>query len=151
VKRSTPLILLAGLGLAACNLPTAPQTSQTSAPEICDSIGGESIFGYVPPCRHSGPPPSPQVALTDTVSPGVVRAGDKFTATASAGFFCGGQVGGISVTYANKQYAQDFGGAFGSLTESLIAVLGDTVVTFQANCPGAVATRSVIIQVLPAQ
>ena len=75
----------------------------------------------------------------------------RFTAAASAGFFCGGQGGGISVTYANKQYAQSFGGAFGSLTESLTAVLGDTVVTFQANCPGAVATRSVTIQVLPAQ
>ena len=148
MKPCTPLILFAGLGLAACNPPTAPQTS---APQICDPIGGESIFGYVPPCGHSGPPPSPQVGLTDTVSPGVVRAGDKFTAAASAGFFCGGQGGGISVTYANKQYAQSFGGAFGSLTESLTAVLGDTVVTFQANCPGAVATRRVTIQVLPAQ
>ena len=148
MKPCTPLILFAGLGLAACNPLTAPQTS---APQICDPIGGESIFGYVPPCGHSGPPPSPQVGLTDTVSPGVVRAGDKFTAAASAGFFCGGQGGGISVTYANKQYAQSFGGAFGSLTESLTAVLGDTVVTFQANCPGAVATRSVTIQVLPAQ
>src|SRR5713226_980695 len=77
VRPCTPLILFAGLGLAACNPPTAPQTS---APQICDPIGGESIFGYVPPCGHSGPPPSPQVGLTDTVSPGVVRAGDKFTA-----------------------------------------------------------------------
>ena len=43
------LILLIGLGLGACNLPTAPQTS---APQtVCDpNGGGESIFGYVPPC-----------------------------------------------------------------------------------------------------
>ena len=146
MKRSTPLILLAGLSLAACNPPTAPQP-QSSTPD-CPFISFDipSNCGSPP-----GPPPSPQVGLTDTVSPGVVRAGDKFTAAASAGFYCGGQGGGISITYANKEYAQYFGGAFGSLTESLTAVLGDTVVTFQANCPGAVATRSVTIQVLPAQ
>lgn len=146
MKRSISLVVLAGWGLVACNPPTAPQTSTTPScrfvsfdiPSTCDSGGG--------------PPPSPQVALIDTVSAKVVRAGDNFAAVARAGFFCGGEGGEISVTYADHQDAQYFGGgSFGSLTDTLTAILGDTVVSFQASCPGAVTTQTVTIQVLPVQ
>ena len=54
------------------------------------------------------------------------------------------------VIYANQGYPQWVGGAFGSVTDTLTAVLGDTLVTFRASCTGASATQSATIEVLPA-
>jgi hypothetical protein len=139
------LLPLAALGLVACDPPTAPQASTA---QECQFIS----FDIPSDCDNHGPPPPPQVVLIVSVSPKTVRAGGQFTAFANVGFFCGGGRGGpISVTYANQTYPQFLGGAFASLTDTLTAVLGDTVVTFQASCTGAAATQSVTIQVLPAQ
>lgn len=144
MKQLTLLLLLAGLGITACTPPTAPPASSA---HDCQFIS----FDIPSDCDNHRPPPPPSVGLSDSVSPKVVRAGSPFVAFAGAGFFCGGQGGWISVTYANQSYPQFSGGAFVSLADTLTAVLGDTVVIFQASCSGASVTQSMNIQVLPAQ
>src|SRR5690348_7634996 len=94
-------MLLLLLGITACDLPTAPHTS--TSPSCDPNGGGESIFGYVPPCDN-GPggqqPPSSPISLTNVaVSPAQVRAGDPFTVSAMAVFSCHGAAGAFSVSY----------------------------------------------------
>src|SRR2546426_12677108 len=91
-------------GLIALSYPS-------TSPSSCDNL--------------PGPPPTPWVALTDSVNPTVVHAGNRFAAFATAGFLCGGQPGAIVVTCASETYAQSFSGSFGALTDTLTAVLGD--------------------------
>ena len=149
VKPCTLPILLAGLGLAACNPPTAPKDGQ----HYCRFIS----FDVPADCGGSqGPPQQPQVAFTAVnVSPAVVHAGDHFTASASA-TFVGCLEAFIYIDYANHRYDGDPASP-SSFTVSLTAVLGDTVVMFETAC-GSLNTQgwslpvsTVTIQVLPAQ
>lgn len=122
MKTLASLTLLAGLAMVACNLPTGPSSVALSNQR-------------------------PQVTLTSVgVSPRVVRAGSEFTASASATFYgCGGPL--YSVGYANHMYP-GAGGA-PTFTLTLTAVMGDTVVTFQAYCGYAsTGVESLTIQVV---
>ena len=141
MKSLVSLIVFAGLALAACNPPTAPKPTQ-----YCTFISFD-----VPPDCSEGPSQNANAQATldsVSVSPTVVRAGDHFTASARATVAHCNSVSQITIDYANDVY----NGNPPSLTVSLTAVFGDTVLTFEAECGLVFApVKTRIIQVLPAQ
>ena len=95
-------------------------------------------------------PPVGHVDLTAArVSPTVLHPGDPFTAYESATFTNCAPLAGLQIEYAGNAIG---GGNADSptLTVSLTAVLGDTVVVFEAECNGVFTPlKEVTIQVLP--
>jgi len=127
---------------SACSPILGPGGSWTPSKPLC--------WECPPPNDTTAwPLPSPHVDLTSvSVRPMQLRAGDQFTASMTVAYSnCGGPVG-FSVTYADRQYPAASGDS--SFALSLAAVLGDTVVTFQASCSYVTTPpRAVTIQVLP--
>ena len=136
MKSLVSLILLAGVGITACEPPTAPKGTQN-----CRFIS----FDVPPDC--SGRLDS-QVSLTSvSVSPTMLRAGDYFTASASAKMSNCYNVSQIVIVYGTHAYY----GNPPSLIVTVVAVPVDTVVTFYAACGfGPWPVQTVTIQVLPA-